>query len=130
MSFWCALLELMLGDSGRIANEYHGYGILVFSAACGLMGFIAVLLDRVVFSVRQRSFFNLSYGNGLGSTARLLCLWGIGAGVGGFLGSAGSIVQLTRAASIGVGVGWPFILPRLIDSFTDEEDQQSPEDGQ
>lgn len=130
MTFLRALLELMLGDSGRIANDYHGYGILVFSAGCGLMGFIAVFLDRLVFSVRRRSFFDLSYGSGVGSTLRLLFLWGIGAGVGGFLGSAGSIVQLTRAACIGVGVGWPLILPRLIDSFTDQEDQQPPEDDE
>jgi hypothetical protein len=51
-------------------------------------------------------------------------LWGFGAGVGGFLGSAASIVQLTRSACIGVGVGWPLILPRLIDSFKQEEDHQ------
>lgn len=130
MSFWGALWELVLGNSGKVSNSYLGSGILVFSAGSALMGLIAVLLDWIVFSVRGRSFFNLTYGKTLGNTVRLWCLWGVGAGVGGFLGSAGSIVQLTRAACIGVGVGWPLILPRLIDSLIrdkEEEDQQGPE---
>src|SRR5207245_1559828 len=96
---------------------------------CAIMGFIAVVLDRIVFSVRGRSIFHLSYGGGILKTCWLLVLWGLGAGVGGFLGSAASIVQLTRFACIGVGVGWPLILPRLIDSFTSDADQQPAEDG-
>ena len=51
--------------------------------------------------------------------------------MGGFLGGAARILQFTRAAAIGVGVGWPFILPRLIDSFTrgQLEEEQSQEDN-
>ena len=129
MSFWHALWELMLGNAGRVSDTYAGSGILVFAAGSALMGLIAVTLDWIVFSVRSRSFFGLTYGKNAGTTLRLMCFWGIGAGFGGFLGSAGSIVQLTRAACIGVGVGWPLILPRLIDSFTrdKEEEQQTPE---
>ncbi len=129
MTFWQALWELMLGNTGRVSDSYHGSAILVFTAGSALMGVVAVLLDSVVFLVRRHSFFSLTYSRPL-NAVRLICLWGVGAGFGGFLGSAGSIVQFTRAACIGVGVGWPLILPRLIDSFTREqqEDKQTPED--
>ena len=130
MSFWDALRELMLGNLGRVPPSYEGFGILVFAMGSALMGLIAVILDWIAFSVRRRSFFNLIYGKTAGNTIRLWCLWGLGAGVGGYLGSAVSIVELTRAACIGVGVGWPLILPRLIDSFirdAKDEDEQAPE---
>ena len=130
MNFWDALRELMFGNSGRVSISYQGYGILVFAVGSAFMGFIAVFLDWIAFSVRGRSFFNLTYGKTARNTLRLWCLWGLGAGLGGYLGSAVSIVELTRAACIGVGVGWPLILPRLIDSFirdAEDEDEQNPE---
>jgi hypothetical protein len=130
MDFKNALWELILGSSGRIQESYKGSALLVFAAGSAIMGFIAVLLDRTVYSVRGRSFFHLGYGGGIIKTGWLIFLWGFGAGVGGFLGSAASIVQFTRSACIGVGVGWPLILPRLIDSFTRDQDQQKPEDKQ
>lgn len=127
LGFNDALMELMFGDTGQL-TQYKGPKILVFAVASALMALVAVALDRIVYSVRGRSFFNLSYGQGLGSTARLLILWSLGAGLGGLLGSGASIVQLTRYACITVGVGWPLILPRLIDSFTKDEDRQVPEE--
>lgn len=130
MDFKGALWELILGKTGGIPKTFEGSEILVFAVGSALMGLIAVILDWVIFSVRGKSVFNLSYGERYRTTLRLLILWGVGAGVGGFLGSAASIVQLTRAACIGVGVGWPLILPRLIDSFTREEDEQTQEDEQ
>jgi hypothetical protein len=128
MTFMDALWELILGKSGRVPTTFDGSEILVFGVGSALMGLVAVLLDWILFSVRGRSIFNLSYGEGVNrNVVRLIILWGIGAGVGGFLGAAASILQLTRGACIGVGVGWPLILPRLIDSFTRKEDQQKPE---
>jgi hypothetical protein len=126
VNFADALTELLFGDSGQLTG-YKGPKILVFAMASASMAFVAVLLDRVVYSVRGRSFFNLSYGKSAGGTVRLLLLWSVGAGLGGLLGSGASIVQMTRYACITVGVGWPLILPRLIDSFTKSEDQQEPE---
>lgn len=128
MTFKDALWDLILGGSGRINDRYTGSYILVFALGCAIMGFIAVVLDRIVYEVRGRSIFHLTYGGGILKTCWLFALWGLGAGVGGFLGSAASIVQYTRAACIGVGVGWPLILPRLIDSFTSDQDVQHTED--
>jgi len=130
MTFKDALWDLILGSSGRIGDDFKGSALLVFAVGCAIMGLIAVFLDLIVYQVRGRSIFHLTYGGGILNTCWLIALWGLGAGVGGFLGSAASIVQFTRAACIGVGVGWPLILPRLIDSFTSDADQQEPEDVQ
>jgi hypothetical protein len=130
MDFTSALWDLILGD-GRLSTEFKGSAVLVFGVGSALFGLAAVLLDFIFFSVRKRSIFDLSYGENYRNVLRLVCLWGLGAGVGGFLGAAAGILQLTRAACIGVGVGWPLILPRLIDSFTrrqQEEEQTSEEE--
>jgi len=130
MKFGEALWELILGSDGRIPGKYTGSTLLVLASGCAIMGLIAVILDRILYEVRGRSILNLTYGDGILKTCWFLALWGLGAGVGGFLASAANIVQFTRAACIGVGVGWPLILPRLIDSFTKDADQQRTEDSQ
>lgn len=125
VSFNDALMELLFGDSGQLTG-YKGPKVLVFAVASTFTAFVVVLLDRVIFSVRGRSLFKLSYGKSLSGTARLITLWSVGAGLGGLLGSQASIVQMTRYACITVGVGWPLILPRLIESITKREDEQEP----
>ena len=130
MGFKDALWELILGGSGKVAETYAGSIILVFAAGSAIMGFIAVILDLVIYSIRGSSIFHLGYGGGIIKTGRVIVLWGFGAGIGGFLGSAANIVQFTRSACIGIGVGWPLILPRLIDSFSRDKDQQKPEEKQ
>ena len=124
MRFGEAFFDFMLGDTGRIPTDYQGSAILLFSIGSALMGLAAVVLDWVLYSVRGRSVFDLSYGRKLTTAGRLVLLWGVGAGIGGFLGGAASILQITRSACIGVGVGWPLVLPRLIDSFTNEQLQK------
>lgn len=127
MNYADALWELTLSNSGRLPDSFNGSKIVVFGIGCALMGLVAVVLDLTMYSVKNRSVFNLSYGNNLGNIFKLICLWGLGAGVGGFFGSGIDILQFTRWACIGVGVGWPLILPRIVDSFANEEDLQKPE---
>jgi hypothetical protein len=125
VNFWKALFDLLFGDKGQLTG-YQGPTILAFALACSMMALIAVLLDRVIFEVRAKSIFNLAYGNRVRDTVRLLLLWSLGAGLGGLLGAASNVVQLTRFAAVTVGVGWPLILPRLIDSLAKKEDDQEP----
>lgn len=129
MNFIEAFVELLFGDTGQLTS-YHGPKVLVFALASSSMAFVILLLDRVVYAVKQKSFLDLSYGTRAWDTVRLLLLWSLGAGLGGLLGGESNIVQLTRPAAVTVGIGWPFILPRLIESIKKEEDQQEPEDVQ
>ena len=64
MTFKDALWDLILGGSGRISDGYTGSYLLVFALGCAIMGFIAVVLDRIVYEVRGRSIFHLTYGGG------------------------------------------------------------------
>ena len=126
MTFWAALVDFMFSDAGRMADGYAGPKLLVFAAASAVMGLLSVFLDRTIYSVQGRSVFNLSYGSGFSTSFRLILLWGIGAGIGGFLGAAFNLLQVTRAACIGVGVGWPLVLPRLVESFRNEPKDVQP----
>ena len=132
MPFLAALIEFVFGQTGQIPKDYVNWANAVFAVACTVMALFAVLLDWALYSLRGRSAFDLSYGRSSFATARLIALWGLGAGVGGFLGATSSVLQTTRLAAIGVGVGWPLILPRLIDSFSQSlrEPEQRPTDGE
>ena len=111
MDFKNALWDLVLG-TGELSPSFKGSKILVFAVGSMVMGLLTIILDRVVFSVLHRqSFFKLRYGKE--SFWFLLFFFGLGAGVGGFLGSAASIFQITRGACISMGVGWPLVLSRL-----------------
>jgi hypothetical protein len=128
MNFLAALSELFLGESGRVPETFSGSHILVFTVGSAITGLLVMILDWIGFSLWGRSFFGMGYTNRK-TTLRLLALWGIGAGIGGYFGSSADIFQLTRTGCIGVSVGWPLILPRLIKLFGDKEDEQKPEDG-
>lgn len=125
VTFWQALNELLFG-AGQISG-YSGPALLLFALACTCMAAIAVLLDRVIYEVRGKSVLDLAYGPQIMSTVRLLLLWSVGAGLGGFLGAAFAVFQMTRSGAITVGVGWPLILPRLVASLAKDEDEQEPE---
>ena len=127
MNFRDALWELILGDSGRVPVAYLGSHCLVFAAGSAIMGCLIMILDWIGFSIWRRSFFGMGYIN-LKTALRLLTLWGIGAGIGGFIGASADIFQFTRYGCLGASVAWPLIIPRLIKLFGDKEDQQKPED--
>ena len=126
-SYIAAFWELAFGSTGQLPDQFHGSGNLVFAFVAGLMGLVTVFLDWVLVSIGKRSILKLAYGKSVINILRLFVLWGIGAGVGGFLGASIGIFQFTRIASIGVGVAWPLILPRLLEKANEDfkEDEQS-----
>lgn len=95
------------------------------------MGALVVLLDILIFYTLQKSPLKLTHKdfNSLG----VVLLWGFGAGTGSLLGAAAGILQINRSACLVAGLGWPLILPRLIDSSAlgeDEDVQESEEEDQ
>lgn len=118
VEFWRTLRELLLGASAAQT--------MAFVVTCAVFGCVVVVVDLVHFSLRRTSFLGLTYGDGRLTSIRLLLIWGVGAGFGGYLGTAAGVVQLTRQAALGVGVGWPLIVPRLINSLKKDEDRQPP----
>ena len=88
------------------------------------MGAILILLDWLSFVLIDRSFFNLNHGSG---SLRFILLWGIAAGIGGYLGAAAEIFKISRFGCIAAGMAGSLILPRLNDLFSSKEDIETPQ---
>ncbi|WP_281559093.1 hypothetical protein [Thalassomonas sp. RHCl1] len=118
MEFLDAIFVLAFGTEG----EYKGkpeYAILVFSITSSFFGTLVVILDAlVVKTLNKNSFLKLSYPGWKGLLVFLL--WGVGAGIGGFLGAAIGIFEINRIACVVVGTSWPLVLPRLLSTANSE----------
>lgn len=99
------------------------FGYLIFGVASAFIGLIVVIFDSILWSVRRRSLLGLSY-----SGVKIFVvwgLWGVGAGIGGFMGGIINIFQMNLQACASVGIGWPLILPRIFESTMATEETQS-----
>ena len=114
-------LDLLFGNTGQLPGNAE-FKPLSFAIASSGMGLVIVLLDVVAFLTLRRSYLKLAHG--FPKSIRLAILWGVGAGLGGFLGAGFEVLQLNRLACVTVGVSWPLILPRVIKSAGEDELQQ------
>lgn len=115
MELFDGIVQLIFSDAG-IYDGSGSYPLAVFSSASALMGAVVVTLDWLgVLIVGRPSALKLIYRGK--NVIWLTLLWGVGAGVGGFIGASFGILQLNRAATITVGIAWPMILPRLVKSI-------------
>ena len=120
MEFLGAIGDLLFSAEGRIP-EGAPAPLLVFATSAAIMGLLVVLLDWLTAAAKGRSFLGVRWGGG--SALRMVVLWGIGAGVGGFMAVAADILQTGRLACVTIGVAWPLVLPRLIDSTGEDEEE-------
>lgn len=118
MEFLDSVFILAFGIEG----EYTGkpkFAILAFALASSFFGTLVVILDSlIVKTLNKNSFLKLSYPGWRGLLVFLL--WGVGAGIGGFLGAAIGIFEINRIACVMVGTSWPLILPRLLSTANSE----------
>lgn len=125
MDFWEALFMLLFGESGSIPTDYEGQSIPVFVVGASVVGTVIIVLDLVLFSIRGRSILDLGYA-GIFPTLIVVVLWGVGAGLAALLGAWWEVFDIGRSGCLAVGVGWPAIVPRLIESAGKEEELQQP----
>ena len=85
-----------------------------------VIGFLVVTLDFLIFRQYGKSFLKLRYDSD--KIYILFLTWGIGAGIGGFIGGLSGILTLTPQGSLAAGISWPAVLPRLLASATIDED--------
>ncbi|CAK1839655.1 conserved hypothetical protein [Vibrio crassostreae] len=110
-------LAIELAFTGAATNK--SYTLIEFGIASSIYGLLIVLLDFCTSKGTNRaSSLKLTY-KGWGAIGMII-LWGIGAGIGGLMGSGAGIFEISRTACIFVGAGWPLILPRLISSANQE----------
>lgn len=98
--------------------------MLVFVAACGIMGSIAIAMDLLLFVARGTSL--MSFAHSLRKTPMIAVAWVAGAVLGGYLGQILNILQATVLASLTAGVGWPLILARALERAA-KDTQARPE---
>jgi hypothetical protein len=122
MEFFNGLAELLFSESGTISGD-KSFLLGIFASGSTIMGVIVVVLDALIFYSFGKSPVNLTH-KGL-NILRFIIFWGLGAGFGGFIGAAAGILQINRAACLTAGIGWPLILPRLIESAAKLEDTQT-----
>ena len=122
MEFWNGLVELLISESGTITGN-KGVLLGIFTSGSAIMGVIVVILDALIFYSFGKSVMNLTH-KGF-NILLFIIFWGLGAGLGGFLGAAAGILQINRSACLTAGIGWPLILPRLIEGATKSEDTQA-----
>jgi len=121
LEFIDQIFQMLFSIDGSY-DETVQYPLAVFAASSSIMGAIVVLVDWLATFAGRASMLKLIYRgpNILG----LVALWGIGAGLGGFLGGAFGIFQLNRVAAVTVGLAWPLVLPRLLKSISESEDRE------
>lgn len=118
MTFVDSVFALIFGAKGIYAGNAE-LTLLAFATASALFGFCIVILDIIsVKFLEKSSFLKLSYAGA--NAVIMFFVWGMGSGIGGLIGAGVGIFEVNRAACIFVGVGWPFILPRLLSSSKSE----------
>ncbi|USD20199.1 hypothetical protein ACJJIC_16910 [Microbulbifer sp. ANSA002] len=116
--------SLLLSNEGKLVDGTH-YPLALFALSSATMGFLVVLLDWLMHLSGRDSVLKLIYRGP--NIVWLILLWGLGAGLGGFVGAAFGILQLNRAACITIGISWPLILPRIISSLDQHEEREEIE---
>ena len=118
MSIESAFIEasaFIFGNADKNAPKISNGG---FAIASSFVGGLVFIMDLIVYTVRGKSFLKLAHS--FPYSIWLFILWGVGAGIGGFLGALLQIVKLNTVACVTVGVSWPLILPRLLNAAKDD----------
>lgn len=104
--------------------------LMVFAIATSLIALFICLLDWIVTKLLGRSSI-LGVGFGGVKTLQAILLWGVGAGVGAYVGGLIELFNIESVSSkVIVGVSWPTILPRLIAISTVKEKEEEQEESQ
>jgi len=91
--------------------------VLIFTASCGILGTLAMLMDLRLFGMQKTSLFNFKYTTR--SVLPILLCWTIGAAIGGFFGQIFNVLQVSLLACATAGIGWPARVTKLIKDKTE-----------
>jgi len=114
MEFFEKVFRFLMGEG----VEKH----MIFGTSSAIVGLLIVILDCAYFLVKKKSLLFLSY-RGFRAIF-VIVIWGFGAGLVGLIGGAINILQENLQACIVVGIGWPAIFPRIIESASSREETQ------
>jgi hypothetical protein len=94
-----------------IDTSRSGY-VLVFAAACAVVGLLAVVLDLCSRFTVGRSIMGLSHS--VGRTPIFLVMWPAGAAITGYAAAFAGILQPCLLSCVSAGVAWHLIARQLL----------------
>ncbi len=127
-------LDTAMGTVGQIFQDAIGSiyspALMSFAIATSLIALIICILDWIGTLLLGRSSL-LGVGFGSWRTLQSILLWGLGAGLGAYLGGLVKLFDIESInARVIVGLGWPTVLPRLLAMVaeTEREEEQNEEE--
>ena len=104
-------------------------GLMSFALATSIIASIICLLDWVgTLLFGQSSLLRVGFGGW--RTLQSILLWGMGAGVGGYLGGLVRLFDIdSGSAPVIVGLSWPIILPRLLALVAEPKAEEEQSEG-
>ena len=108
-------------------SSIYRHDLAVFAIGTSTLSLILCLLDWVSSKLfNTASLLKVGYG-GM-RTLQSFFFWGFGAGLAAYVGGLAGLFNIQSINSnIIVGVGWPTILPRLIEMAAKEEELEQDE---
>ena len=114
--------------SQSVLQRIYMPGLLSFALATSFFALLTCVLDWIGTLLSGRpSLLRVGYGGW--RTLQSILLWGLGAGLGAYLGGFVRLFDIdSKNAQLIVGIGWPTILPRLLALATETKEEEQSEE--
>lgn len=110
-------------DQDMILNWQVVVLALRFGAVCAIFGAIAVVLDFLLYFLRDHSILKLKHGK---NTFLFLLSWSLGAFGVGLIGNLINVFMPNVQASITVGIAWPIICTNIFKKVAESQSTSEP----
>ena len=104
-------MRLILSTFGQ---NYITKEMLVFAAVCFIMAILVIIVDWILLAILDYTILDISYG----SKNRFFVLlgWSFCSAIVGAFAAAFGFVEFSLQAAVGVAIGWPLMLTRIVDN--------------
>ncbi|WPC75857.1 hypothetical protein [Vibrio porteresiae] len=96
----------------------NDYVVIVFALGCMVIGVLTVIVDCCAYYTVDRSPLALKHGK---KTFLYFILWGGGAFIIGLFGQCLEIFVVSMQSCAFVGIGWPIMFAKMVDTANKEK---------
>ncbi len=118
MDIWNDLIRFI---GGTLEKTPEGY--LIFFIASAIFGLMFFIADFCLYTINEKSLLKLTYKYHKKIPVFLIA-YVIGSGVVGFLGVIINAINFHIMGAVSAGVGWPFILSKIVTAAEAGEKEQ------
>ncbi len=116
----------------RIPTD-NKYAVIVFCTGCAIMGILVFVIDILMYRIKGNSLLwskdNIRLKHSIRTSPLLLLAWIAGSFFVGYIGKLTTLVQASALSCVIIGVLWPYIFTRILDTLWTEEEYQKPTKG-